>query len=146
MVRRTPLKPQSFKCFKNASQLALSSFAPSTMPRISRYPCALTPVATRSDTFLTSPAHVRFKAIHKGGRPRSASSASPRWWRRSCCSGSHRNTRHAHRAAPPCVSVNFAKDIVRAAALASAMGNHIPWGAIFGADYSRMSGARCCLT
>jgi polyisoprenoid-binding protein YceI len=36
MISRTPLSPRSLRCLRNALQPALSSLAPSQMPRISR--------------------------------------------------------------------------------------------------------------
>ena len=36
MISRTPFRPRSLRCLRNALQPALSSLAPSQMPRISR--------------------------------------------------------------------------------------------------------------
>ena len=58
-----PARPRFFKCRRKPLQPALSSFAPSATPRILRYPVDDTPVATRTETFLTSPTQVRFNTM-----------------------------------------------------------------------------------
>ena len=61
-----PSAPRSFKCRRNAVQLALSSFEPSATASTSRNPSPFTPIATNSETLRTSPPQLRFN--HKPSR------------------------------------------------------------------------------
>lgn len=58
-TRRTPFKPRSIMLRMNCSQLAASSLMPSVTPMTSRWPSALTPMATRTLTFSTLPPQER---------------------------------------------------------------------------------------
>src|SRR4029077_20886722 len=60
MINRTPVRPRSTRCRRNADHPDLSSLAPSQIPRISRKPSELTALATSSETLRTSPAQLRF--------------------------------------------------------------------------------------
>ena len=51
----TPLSPRAVSDLRKASQKAPSSLAPTSIPRISRCPSALTPVATTTQTLTMRP-------------------------------------------------------------------------------------------
>ena len=56
----TPVKPRCLRWARKPLHPALSSLAPSQMPRISRNPSSLTPMAISTETLRTSPAQLRF--------------------------------------------------------------------------------------
>jgi hypothetical protein len=94
------LQPHLLRCLRNALQPALPSLPPLQMPRISRKPWVLTPMATSKETLRTSPAQLRLSTMlsktRTGAQPRSGGSATPRSRRRSSCSVRHRRRRHPH--------------------------------------------------
>ena len=60
VTRSTPLRPRPTRERRNASQKAPSSLVPTSMPRISRLPSALTAVATTTLTFTMRPSSRTF--------------------------------------------------------------------------------------
>jgi hypothetical protein len=79
----SPLRPRSLRCLRKPLQPALSSLAPSQMPRISRYPSPFNKAATRYGPRRPSCALERCRRdTRRDARPRSAGYATPRSCRR----------------------------------------------------------------
>jgi hypothetical protein len=91
-----PSKPRPLTSLRNALQ---SSLAPSQMPRISRKPWLLTPIATSKETLRTSPAQLRLSTM-PSRNTHGCSASIERFRHPSSCSGPTPSPQtHGHRRA-----------------------------------------------